>query len=179
MKFEDVLTSAEAAERWGISPVTIKQACAGQRNTPPRFTKDECRKSKGTWLVTRYGMERLYGKEHKMLKVINCTSNLHQTMGLVETYKEAWELILEREMRQSPCIGKWDKQQWEDCDMQEEFPNFQWEENIDYVWTADWINEVILDPKEYDEAGVRGLIDDLMLSYKIEEVKEDTDDDEE
>lgn len=61
MKFEDVMTSAEAAERWGISPVTIKQACAGQRNTPPRFTKSECRKSKGTWLVTKQGMERVYG----------------------------------------------------------------------------------------------------------------------
>ena len=61
MKFEDVMTSAEAAERWGISPVTVKQACSGQRNTPPRFTSDECRKSKGTWLVTRQGMERVYG----------------------------------------------------------------------------------------------------------------------
>lgn len=29
---------------------------------------------------------------------------------------------------------------------------------------------VILDPIEYNEDGVRGLIDDLMLSYKIEEV---------
>ena len=61
MKFEDVMTSAEAAERWGISPVTVKQACSGQRNTPPRFTQNECRKSKGTWLVTRQGMERVYG----------------------------------------------------------------------------------------------------------------------
>lgn len=61
MKFEDVMTAAEAAERWGVSPVTVKQACSGQRNTPPRFTSDECRKSKGTWLVTKKGMERVYG----------------------------------------------------------------------------------------------------------------------
>lgn len=61
MKFNDVMTSAEAAERWKISPVTVKQACSGQRNTPPRFTSDECRKSKGTWLVTKQGMERVYG----------------------------------------------------------------------------------------------------------------------
>lgn len=71
MKFEDVMTSAEAAERWKISPVTVKQACSGQRNTPPRFTSEECRKAKGTWLVSRQGMERLYGEEPKMLKVIN------------------------------------------------------------------------------------------------------------
>lgn len=80
MKFEDVMTSAEAAERWGISPVTIKQACSGQRNTPPRFTKDECRKSKGTWLVTRQGMERVYGMKQVKMTVKDlydyiCTHN--------------------------------------------------------------------------------------------------------
>lgn len=69
MKFEDVMTSAEAAERWGVSPVTVKQACSGQRNTPPRFTKDECRKSKGTWLVTKQGMERVYGMEQIKMTV--------------------------------------------------------------------------------------------------------------
>lgn len=69
MKFEDVMTSAEAAERWGVSPVTVKQACSGQRNTPPRFTKDECRKSKGTWLVTKQGMERVYGMERIKMTV--------------------------------------------------------------------------------------------------------------
>ena len=172
MKFEDVMTAAEAAERWKISSVTVKQACSGQRNTPPRFTQDECRKAKGTWLVTRQGMERLYGEEIKMLKVINCTSNQHREMGTAETYKEAWEMIYEREMQQSPCIGKWDKAQWEECDMQDEFPDFVWPEDVDYVWTADWIAEVILDPKEYNEEGVRSLIDDLMLSYKIEEIED-------
>ena len=172
MKFEDVMTSAEAAERWKISPVTVKQACSGQRNTPPRFTSEECRKAKGTWLVSRQGMERLYGEESKMLKVINCTSNLHQVMGTAESYKEAWDMIYEREMRQSPCIGKWDKDAWDEGDMEEEFPNFVWPEGVDYVWTADWIAEVVPDPKEYNEKGVRGLIDNLLLSYEIIEESE-------
>ena len=105
-----------------------------------------------------------------MLKVINCTSNQHREMGTVESYKEAWDMICEHEMRQSPCIGKWDKAAWDEGDMEEEFPDFVWPEGVDYVWTADWIAEVILDPKEYNEEGVRGLIDDLMLSYKIEEI---------
>ena len=170
MEFEDVMTSAEAAERWGISPVTVKQACSGQRNTPPRFTSDECRKSKGTWLVSRQGMERLYGEEPKMLKVYSTATQKPWFMGTAESYKEVWDMIYEHEMRQSPCIGKWDKAQWEECDMQDEFPNFKWPEGVDYVWTADWIAEVILDPKEYNEEGVSGLIDDLMLSYKIEEI---------
>lgn len=170
MKFEDVMTAAEAAERWKISPVTVKQACSGQRNTPPRFTSSECRKAKGTWLVSRQGMERLYGEEPKMLKVYSLNALKPWFMGTAETYKDAWEMIYEREMHQSPCIGKWDKAQWEECDMQDEFPDFKWPEGVDYVWTADWIAEVILDPKEYNEEGVRGLIDDLMLSYKIEEI---------
>lgn len=59
---EEVMTTAEAAERWSIPVVTIKQACSGQRGYPPRFTSEECRKSGHIWLVTRAGMERVYGK---------------------------------------------------------------------------------------------------------------------
>lgn len=169
MKLEDVMTTQEAGERWNVPADSIKQCCL-KRYANKQFTDDEARKSGKNWLVTRQGMERLYGEEPKMLKVINCTSNLHQVMGTVETYKEAWEMIYDREMRQSPCIGKWDKAQWEECDMQDEFPDFKWPEGVDYVWTADWIAEVILDPVEYNEEGVRGLIDDLMLSYTIEEI---------
>ena len=73
-----VMTAAEAAERWKISPVTVKQACSGQRNTPPRFTSDECRKSKGTWLVTKQGMERVYG-----------------TMKIIMTVKDLYKYIYE------------------------------------------------------------------------------------
>ena len=169
MKLEDVMTTQEAGERWNVPADSIKQCCL-KRYANKQFTDDEARKSGKNWLVTRQGMERLYGEEPKMLKVINCTSNLHQVMGTVETYKEAWDMIYDREMQQSPCIGKWDKAQWEECDMQDEFPDFKWPEGVDYVWTADWIAEVILDPVEYNEEGVRGLIDDLMLSYKIEEI---------
>ena len=170
MKFNDVMTSAEAAERWKISPVTVKQACSGQRNTPPRFTSEECRKAKGTWLVSRQGMDRLYGEEPTMLKVYSLNAKKPWFMGTAETYKEAWDMIYEREMRQSPCIGKWDKAAWDEGDMEEEFHDLEWQEDVDYVRTAECIAEVILDPKEYNEEGVRSLIDDLMLSYKIEEV---------
>lgn len=168
MKLDDVMTTQEAAERWNVTADSLKQNCRGRVKNG--FKEGEFKKSGKMWLVTRQGMERLYGEEPKMLKVINCTSNLHQVMGTVETYKEAWEMIYDREMRQSPCIGKWDKAQWEECGMQDEFPDFKWPEGVDYVWTADWIAEVILDPVEYNEEGVRGLIDDLLLSYKIEEI---------
>lgn len=166
MKLDDVMTTQEAGERWKVPADSIKQCCL-KRYAIKQFTDNEARKSGRNWLVTRQGMERLYGEEPKMLKVINCTSNIHQVMGTAETYKEAWEMIYEREMRQSPCIGKWDKTAWDDGDMGEEFPNFVWPEGVDYVWTADWIAEVVLDPKEYNEEGVRSLIDDLLLSYEI------------
>lgn len=65
MTLDDVLTTAEAAVRWGIAVVTIKQACSGQKGLPPRFTPSECRKSGRTWLITKAGMERLYGPEKK------------------------------------------------------------------------------------------------------------------
>ena len=107
-----------------------------------------------------------------MLTVINCTSNLHQVMGTAESYAEAWDMIYEREMRQSPCIGKWDKEAWDDGDMEEEFPDFKWPEGVDYVWTADRISEVVPDPKEYNEEGIRNLIDNLLLSYEIIEENE-------
>lgn len=61
---DEVMTTAEAAERWGISAITVKQACSGQKGLPPRFKEgEEFRKSGCTWLVTKAGMERPYGAE--------------------------------------------------------------------------------------------------------------------
>lgn len=65
MTINDVMTTAEAAERWGVSIEAVKKSCQGQKGNPPRFTEEECRKSgPRVWLVTRAGMERLYGKEN-------------------------------------------------------------------------------------------------------------------
>lgn len=170
MELNDVMTLQEASKRWNITADALKQNCRGRVKNG--FKSGEYRKSGKNWLVTRQAMERLYGEEIKMLKVINCTSNQHREMGTAESYKEAWELILEKEMQQSPCIGKWDKEAWDEGNMEEEFPDFKWPEGVDYVWTADWIAEVVPDPKEYNEEGVRKLIDDLLLSYEIVEENE-------
>jgi len=92
MKLADVMTTQEAGERWNVPADSIKQCCL-KRYANKQFTDDEARKSGRNWLVTRQGMTRLYGEEPKMLKVINCTSNIHQVMGTAETYKEAWDMI--------------------------------------------------------------------------------------
>ena len=62
MKLDDVMTTQEASERWGIPADSIKQICLGRSKTK-RFTELEHKKSGKSWLVTRQGMERLYGKE--------------------------------------------------------------------------------------------------------------------
>lgn len=58
---EEVMTAAEAGERWNVSPRTIQQSCTGYKGAPPRFRPDEARKAGRIWLVTSQGMERLYG----------------------------------------------------------------------------------------------------------------------
>ena len=64
---DEVMTISEASERYGVPVTTIKSACAGQKGNPPAFTEYECRKSGKTWLVTKAGMDRLYGG-HKNVK---------------------------------------------------------------------------------------------------------------
>ena len=66
MKLEDVMTTQEAGERWNVPADSIKQCCL-KRYANNQFTEDEARKSGRNWLVTRQGMERLYGKEIESL----------------------------------------------------------------------------------------------------------------
>lgn len=68
MNFEDVMSLQEAAEKWNVAQVTLRQSCIGYKGKPPRFKESEARKSGGTWLVTRAGMERLYGKQEDRQK---------------------------------------------------------------------------------------------------------------
>jgi hypothetical protein len=63
MKFEDVMSTTEAARRWNVSPTTIKIYCLGTAKQAPKFKKGECRKSGNMWLVTREAMVRLFGDE--------------------------------------------------------------------------------------------------------------------
>lgn len=64
-ELDNVYTISEASDLWEIPHMTLKSACAGQRGCPPRFKPWEMRKSGRVYLVTRAGMERLYGKKLK------------------------------------------------------------------------------------------------------------------
>lgn len=66
---ECVFSTAEAAERWEKHADSVKQLCTGAQGRAPRLiVGEECKKSGGVWLVTRAGMERLYGKEKECAK---------------------------------------------------------------------------------------------------------------
>ena len=65
MKLDDVMTTQEAAERWNVTADSLKQNCRDRVKNG--FLEGEFRKSGKMWLVTRQGMERLYGKEIKSL----------------------------------------------------------------------------------------------------------------
>lgn len=62
----EILTLEEAAEIWCKNTDSLRQACIERQGRPPRFKIGiEARQSKRIWLVTREGMERLYGKPQK------------------------------------------------------------------------------------------------------------------
>ncbi|WP_276901439.1 helix-turn-helix domain-containing protein [Dialister micraerophilus] len=63
MNIDDVMTTQEASERWNVTANALCQVCLGR--TKKGFLRGEFKKSGKNWLVTRQGMERLYGKEHK------------------------------------------------------------------------------------------------------------------
>lgn len=60
---DEVMTVAEAAERWGKASITVRQACTGYKKASPRFREDEARQSGATWLITIAGMTRVFGPE--------------------------------------------------------------------------------------------------------------------
>lgn len=64
-ELDNVYTISEASDLWEIPHMTLKSACAGQRGCAPRFKPWEMRKSGRVYLVTKAGMERLYGKRLK------------------------------------------------------------------------------------------------------------------
>lgn len=79
MKFEldDIMTTQEAAERWNVTADSLKQNCRGRVKNG--FKEGEFKKSGKMWLVTRQGMERVYGKEK-----INLIDDLMLSYEIVE-----------------------------------------------------------------------------------------------
>ncbi len=62
---KDIYTAAEAAILWGLEESTVRRACWEKRLTPGIEARKSPPKDRGAWLVTREGMERLYGEQKK------------------------------------------------------------------------------------------------------------------
>ena len=98
LKFEldDVMTTQEAAERWNVTADALKQNCRGRVKNG--FKEGEFRKSGKMWLVTRQGMERLYGKEEYTIEnLINIKSCLIKMNCIIEKINsiDEWEKYLD------------------------------------------------------------------------------------
>lgn len=93
MKLDDVMTTQEAGERWCVPADSIKQCCL-KRYANKQFTDDEARKSGKNWLVTRQGMERLYGKEEKTIQnLTNIKICLLRIEDIIHGVKSVEELV--------------------------------------------------------------------------------------
>lgn len=57
LELVDVLTCPEAAKQWGITEDKVKRYARDGK-----FTEEEARRSGKYWLITRQGMERVFGK---------------------------------------------------------------------------------------------------------------------
>lgn len=98
LKFEldDVMTTQEAAERWNVTADALKQNCRGRVKNG--FKEGEFRKSGKMWLVTRQGMERLYGKEEYTIEnLTNIKSCLIKMNCIIEKINsiDEWEKYLD------------------------------------------------------------------------------------
>lgn len=76
MTIDDVMTASEAAERWGLNVFTVRKDLTGQNGLPGKFWASEARKSGNTWLVTKSGMNRVYGKESEGTVILTLKSDI-------------------------------------------------------------------------------------------------------
>lgn len=63
MNLDDVMTIAEASQKYNVTVSSLRYACVGQKGYKPIFTDKECRQSGKTWLITRAAMDRVYGNK--------------------------------------------------------------------------------------------------------------------
>jgi len=56
----EVLTGPEAAAEWGLAESTVRNAAAAGK-----FESYEARRAGKNWLITRDGMQRVFGPERK------------------------------------------------------------------------------------------------------------------
>ena len=92
----------------------------------------------------------------------------------VLTYEDAWELICKYDLESEERLLIAYRHDWETFNLDSRFPNFEWPENINFIYFTDEVTSPVIPPSEYTEISVSELIRILRLPYRLENT-EDTD----
>ena len=64
------------------------------------------------------------------------------------------------------------KHDWETFNLGSRFPNFEWPENINFVYFTDEATSPVIPPSAYTEISVQELIRILKLPYRLENTED-------
>lgn len=56
---EEIITTREAVELYGVTPGTVRRWCLGQKGLPPRLPEGSYRKSGAAWLMLKKYTDQL------------------------------------------------------------------------------------------------------------------------
>lgn len=93
-------------------------------------------------------------------------------IGEALTYEEAWGIICNHDLASARCLLIAYKHDWETFHLDSRFPNFEWPENINFIYFTDEATSPVIPPSEYTEISVQELIRILKLPYRLENTED-------
>lgn len=68
MNLNDVMTSKEVLEEFGVAESTLRTECKKSLEGKGKFNINEIRKAPGSWLICRKAVERVYGPKNDKIE---------------------------------------------------------------------------------------------------------------
>ena len=96
----------------------------------------------------------------------------HTEVGEARTYQEAWYAILNADSQAISHVSIVDIEYWDAYGLSRQFPDFVWQDGVNYVYYNDRIQVFVVPPSEYNQNSVLELIRVLRLPYRIEGTEE-------
>ena len=93
-------------------------------------------------------------------------------IGEALTYEEAWWIICNHDLASAGRLLIAYKHTWETFNLGSRFPNFEWPENINFVYFTDEATSPVIPPSAYTEISVQELIRILKLPYRLENTED-------
>lgn len=118
-----------------------------------------------------------------MIKVFSHRTHIDQRTGEtrvdfdreideVPTYEHAWEVICKNDLESAGRLLIAYRHDWETFNLDRSFPNFEWPENINFIYFTDEATSPVIPPSEYTKNSVLELIRILRLPYRLENTEE-------